>query len=60
MLGVIAIHVGSMAVSDAVASPFLVLITNILSATVCRPSFHFRLRAFYSKPWKNLSIMEAS
>ena len=51
MLGVIAIHVGSMAVSDAVASPFLVLITNILSRYSV-PAFFFisGYGLFYSKP----------
>ena len=51
MLGVIAIHVGSMAVSDAVASPFLVLITNILSRYSV-PVFFFisGYGLFYSKP----------
>ncbi len=51
MLGVIAIHVGSMAVTDAEASPFLVLITNILSRYSV-PAFFFisGYGLFYSKP----------
>ena len=51
MLGVISINVGSMAVTDAEASPFLVLITNILSRYSV-PAFFFisGYGLFYSKP----------
>lgn len=51
MLGVIAIHVGSMAVSAEAATPFLVLITNILSRYSV-PTFFFisGYGLFYTHP----------
>lgn len=51
MLGVIAIHVGSMAVTANVASPLLVLITNILSRYSV-PAFFFisGYGLFYTAP----------
>lgn len=51
MLGVIAIHVGSMAISAGTATPFAALITNILSRYSV-PAFFFisGYGLFYSKP----------
>ena len=51
MLGVIGIHVGSMAVEELVASPLLVLITNVLSRYSV-PAFFFisGYGLFYTNP----------
>jgi surface polysaccharide O-acyltransferase-like enzyme len=51
MLGVIAIHVGSMAISAETATPFAALVTNILSRYSV-PAFFFisGYGLFYSKP----------
>ena len=57
MLGVIAIHVGSMAVSAHAASPLLVLVTNILSrysvpAFFFISGYGFPCGGGYSAAWK--------